>query len=75
LFDVVVISERDRRVGMVVGRIQDIVSTPLKVQPWVGRRGLLGSAIVQNQVTSLVDVPGILREAAHLPNGDPAHLT
>ena len=59
--DVVVLNDRGRRVGLVVGRIHDIVSTPVKLQPSVGRRGLLGSALVQNQVTALLDVPGILR--------------
>ncbi|MBI3878150.1 MAG: chemotaxis protein CheA [Verrucomicrobia bacterium] len=62
VFDVVVVASQGRRVGLVVGRIQDIVSEPLKLQPWSGRRGLIGSAIVQNQVTALLDVPGILRE-------------
>ena len=63
VFDVVVVAARGRRAGLVVGRIHDIVSEPLKILPWVGRRGLLGSAIVQEQVTALLDIPGILCEA------------
>ena len=62
IYDVVVLNDRGRRVGLVVGRIHDIVSESLKLQPWAGRRGLIGSAIVQNEVTALLDVPGILRE-------------
>ena len=63
VFDGVVVAARGRRAGLVVGRIHDIVSEPLKILPWVGRRGLLGSAIVQEQVTALLDIPGILCEA------------
>jgi hypothetical protein len=38
------------------------VNAPLKLQPWSGRPGLLGSAIVQDEVTALLDVPGLLCE-------------
>jgi len=61
--DVVVHAAQGRRVGLVVGRIHDIIEEPLRLQPSSARRGLIGSAIVHNQVTGLLDVPGILREA------------
>ena len=50
-------------VGLIVGRIHDIVREPVTLQPSPGRRGLLGSAIVQHHVTGVLDVAGILREA------------
>jgi len=69
VIDVVVHSAQGRRVGLVVGRIHDIIEEPLRLQPGTARRGFIGSAIVHNQVTGLLDVAGILREAS------PANLT
>ena len=61
--DVVVYAAHGRSIGLLVGRIRDIVRVPLKLQLSPGRRGLLGSAIVQHHVTGLLDLPGILQEA------------
>ena len=51
-----------RSVGLVVGRILDIVETEVKVRRGSRRRGLIGSAVVQQHVTDLVDVPAVIRD-------------
>jgi chemotaxis protein histidine kinase CheA len=60
---VVVYSESGRSVGLVVGKISDIVEEALTVKRDVLRHGVTGSAVIQNQVTDLLDVPGIIRAA------------
>lgn len=58
---VVVYSEAGRSVGLVVDRIVDIVSEKLIVQSPAGRRGILGSSVIQKRVTDLLDVPTVVR--------------
>ena len=60
---VVVYSEPGRSVGLVVGRINDIVQETLTVKRSAGRDGILGSAVIQDKVTDLIDVLGIIRAA------------
>lgn len=60
---VVVYSEAGRSVGLVVGKINDIVHDTLVVKREVGREGILGSVVIQDKVTDLLDVIGIIREA------------
>jgi len=60
---VVVYSEAGRSVGLVVGKINDIVQEALTVKRDASRDGILGSAVVQNKVTDLLDVIGIIRAA------------
>jgi two-component system chemotaxis sensor kinase CheA len=65
---VVVYSEGPRSVGLVVDRILDIVETAAEIRETAtpqgrGRSGVVGSAIIQNRVTDLVDVAAILAEA------------
>lgn len=60
---VVVYSEQGRSVGLVVGRINDIVQQTLTIKSETGRDGIVGSAVIQNKVTDLLDVPGIIRAA------------
>ncbi len=56
---VIVCRDRGRRVGLVVERVLDIVEAewPQKVST---RPGLAGSAVIQQRVTDLLDVPGLL---------------
>lgn len=61
--DVVVHHARQQPVGLVVGQIRDIVSAPLRVTDATRQRGLLGSAVVNNQITGVLDVPAILKAA------------
>jgi two-component system chemotaxis sensor kinase CheA len=63
LLQVVVYADRDRSVGLVVDRILDIVETQLEIRHDVQRPGILGSAVIQQRVTDLLDVPGVIRLA------------
>jgi len=58
---VIVYSERDRSIGLVVEHILDIVEERLVVERPGQRHGVLGSALIQQQVTDLLDVAGIVR--------------
>jgi two-component system chemotaxis sensor kinase CheA len=58
---VVVYSEAGRSIGLVVGKISDIVQETLTIKRDCPRAGILGSAVVQNRVTDLLDVVGIIR--------------
>lgn len=61
--DVVVHHAKQQPVGLVVGKIKDIVTAPLRVTDATRQRGLLGSAIVNDQITGVLDVPAILKAA------------
>ena len=63
---VVVYADKGRTIGLVVDRILDIVEESFVIQPETARRGVLGSAVIQKQVTDILDVPGLV--AAALPN-------
>jgi two-component system chemotaxis sensor kinase CheA len=60
---VVVYSEAGRSVGLVVTKINDIVEETLAIKRDAPRRGIAGSAVIQDKVTDLLDVPGIIRAA------------
>ncbi|MBM4246982.1 MAG: chemotaxis protein CheA, partial [Deltaproteobacteria bacterium] len=61
---VVVSTTRDGlTAGIVVERILDIVEDRLEIRRGVERSGLLGSAVIQDKVTDLVDVHGIVAGA------------
>jgi two-component system chemotaxis sensor kinase CheA len=60
---VVVYAEGGRSVGLVVERILDIVEEDVVVERVADRAGVLGSAVVQQHVTDLLDVPGLVRSA------------
>jgi len=60
---VVVYSESGRSVGLVVSQINDIVQEILTVRREAPRQGISGSAVIQDKVTDLLDVPGIIRAA------------
>lgn len=57
---VVVYSENGRSVGLVVDRILDIVETTLVIQQAGKRMGVLGSAVIQNRVTDLLDIHNLI---------------
>jgi two-component system chemotaxis sensor kinase CheA len=50
-------------VGLIVDRIVDIVEAVLDVTRRTRRDGLLGSAVIQEHVTDLLDLPAIIRQA------------
>ncbi len=59
----IVYHDRGRNVGVVVERIVDIVEEAIEVKTGTGRKGTVGSAVVQGKVTDMVDVEGIILEA------------
>jgi two-component system chemotaxis sensor kinase CheA len=59
----IVYSAGGRQVGLLVDRILDIVDVPLQVAPGTGRRGIAGSAIVNQKVTDLLDVQAVIEDA------------
>ncbi|HEX4342402.1 MAG TPA: hypothetical protein VH255_03370, partial [Verrucomicrobiae bacterium] len=61
---VIVHAERGRSVGLVVSKIKDIVENGVAAKPGVARNGILRTVVVQEQVTDVLDVAGIVR-AAH----------
>jgi two-component system chemotaxis sensor kinase CheA len=60
---VVVYSAQGKLVGLLVDRILDIVQDKLTVQSRSGRRGTLGSAVIQGKVTELLDIEGVMGAA------------
>jgi two-component system, chemotaxis family, sensor kinase CheA len=65
--NVVVHGGQDRSVGLMVGRILDIVDQDVVLSGGDGRPGLLGSAVIQGRVTDVLDVDTLL--AANEPAG------
>ena len=53
---VVVYSENDRSVGLVVEQILDIAEQELTARSDLEEHGLVGSAVVQEHITELLDV-------------------
>jgi two-component system chemotaxis sensor kinase CheA len=58
---VVVYSDKGRSFGLVVGKIEDIVSEVIQVKRHAYGNGILGSVVIQDRVTDLLDVHAILR--------------
>ncbi len=65
---VVVYAHAGRRVGLVVGRILDIVDETVTVRSDAVRRGVLFNAVVQDRVTEMLDVDGLLADAGQIGN-------
>ncbi|MEN9572897.1 MAG: hypothetical protein RL514_752 [Verrucomicrobiota bacterium] len=61
--DVVVHHAKQQPVGLVVGKIRDIVTVPFRVTEATRQRGLLGSAVVNQRITGVLDVPALLKAA------------
>ncbi|HYC23706.1 MAG TPA: chemotaxis protein CheA [Candidatus Bathyarchaeia archaeon] len=58
---VVVYSEAGRSVGLVVERILDVVAGAAAIERQGARPGVLGSAVIQQRVTRILDVAAIVR--------------
>ena len=60
----VVVHEHDGRwVGIVAERVVDVVDTATTISPVGRRRGILGTVVVQDRVTDLVDIAEIVAAA------------
>jgi two-component system chemotaxis sensor kinase CheA len=60
---VIVHTHNGETVGLVVGKILDIVHESITTNRRRGDRCVLGSAVIQGRVTDLLDVPGLLESA------------
>jgi two-component system chemotaxis sensor kinase CheA len=63
VLQVIVVAEGGHLAGLVVGRILDAVETTLVVSRGSRRSGLVGSTVIQDRVTDVVDVPALLELA------------
>ncbi|MFN8547383.1 MAG: chemotaxis protein CheW [Candidatus Eisenbacteria bacterium] len=63
LLQVVVYTESDRSVGLVVDQIVDIIDESVVLERRSNRPGVRGSAVIQGRVTDLLDVQWIIRTA------------
>ena len=61
LMQVVVYTYQERSVGLVVDQILDIVEEAVVLQHCSRREGVFGSAVIQQRVTDLLDVQGIIQ--------------
>jgi two-component system chemotaxis sensor kinase CheA len=68
---VVVCGTEGRRIGLVVGRILDIVEETIITRTRPGRAGVLFTAVVQEKVTEFLDVEAVVRTADPVPVGIP----
>ncbi|MGH8021514.1 MAG: chemotaxis protein CheA [Opitutaceae bacterium] len=59
----VVYSHEGRRVGVIVGRIEDIVETKIELRETGRRPGVRGTTVINERVTDVVDVAGMLQAA------------
>ena len=57
---VVVYTHNGRSVGLVVDCILDIVDEAFVMQPQSGRKGIMGSAVIQKRVTDILDLPALI---------------
>jgi two-component system chemotaxis sensor kinase CheA len=62
---VVVHSEEGRSFGVVVDRIIDIVDAHIDLVESHSGSGVLGSAIVQDRIIDLLDLPAVIQAAGH----------
>jgi two-component system, chemotaxis family, sensor kinase CheA len=60
---VVVYAGKGQRVGLVVGRILDIVEETIPARARANRPGVLFTAVIQGRVTEFLDIAGIIRSA------------
>lgn len=61
LLQVIVYTRQGRSIGLVVDEIVDIAETALEFTRSTNSVGLMGSAIIQQHVTDLLDLPAIIR--------------
>ena len=63
ILQVVVHTENGRSIGLVVGRICDIVQETIDVKRHAYGNGIFGSVVLQDQVTDLLDVRAVIQSA------------
>ncbi|MBR0662324.1 hybrid sensor histidine kinase/response regulator [Neoroseomonas oryzicola] len=60
---VLVFTENDRAMGLMVEEILDVIEERLVIQPGSGRSGFIGSAVVAGRVTEVIDTAHWLAQA------------
>jgi len=60
---VIVFADGENRIGMVVDEIVDIVETEIQIRQASRRPGILGSAVIGEQVTDVLDLQSVIRSA------------
>jgi two-component system chemotaxis sensor kinase CheA len=60
---VIVFADGDNRIGMMVDEIVDIVEDDIVIRRASNRSGILGSAVIGNQVTDVLDLQSVIRSA------------
>lgn len=60
---VIVFADGENRIGMIVDEIVDIVEEHIQIRRAGSRPGILGSAVIGNQVTDVLDLQSIIRSA------------
>ena len=58
---VIVFADGDNRIGMIVKEIVDIVDEQIHIRRASSRAGILGSAVIGNQVTDVLDLEAVIR--------------
>ncbi len=71
---VVVHASQGHNVGLVVDRILDIVDESYALDRQTARHGVLGSAVIQQRITDVVDVAGLIA-LAQLAQGPEAYVS
>jgi len=64
LLSLVVCALESNNLGVIVDAIEDIVEERIQIEIREGQRGILGSAVVQQRVTDLLDIKELARMAA-----------
>ncbi|SIO56710.1 two-component system, chemotaxis family, sensor kinase CheA [Singulisphaera sp. GP187] len=76
ILKIIVCRVGDRRLGLAVDAVHDIVRTTLRVHHSERKQGIEGAAIIEGRATDLLDLPGLIRAAAPLffvsPDSDSA---
>ena len=60
----IVFNDGDRRIGLLVDQLIDIVDDTVTIRQGAGRKGLLGSAVIGKRVTDMLDLDSMIREAS-----------
>ena len=60
---VVVCANQESIVGLIVDRIVDVIETQVEFHRTAANPGILGTAIIQERVTDVLDVDAVLRLA------------
>ena len=60
----IVFNDGDRRIGLLVDQLVDIVDDAVTIRQATDRKGLLGAAVIGKRVTDMLDLDAVIRDAA-----------